>query len=122
MFSAGIHHLVLDQNLLILEKELVIGKRIRNMWEKKMGPLVSYLLSTAKREEIFHQFTEWLKWQPLEDYKHFVGLLHKTGQDSLVEQLTASCRSLLCHVYCCTSLTIMGTNIAKMIIRNKCHH
>ena len=93
--SAGIHHIVLDQNLLTLKKDLLIGKRIGKMWEKKMGPLAPYLISTAKKEEIIHQFTEWLKWQPLNDYKDFVRLLHKTQQDSLAEQLTASCKIML---------------------------
>ena len=65
------------------------------MWEKKMGSLASYILSTAKREEVAYQFTEWLKWRPLEDYKHFISLLHKTKQDSLAEQLTASCKIIM---------------------------
>ena len=81
----------MDQNLVTFRRDLIIGKRIGKLWEKKVGPLASYLLSTARREEIIHQFTEWLKWQPLEDYKHFVRLLNKTKQDSLAEQLTSSC-------------------------------
>ena len=100
--SAGIHHLVLDQNLLTLKKDLLIGKRIGKMWEKKMGTLASYILSTTKREEVTYQFTEWLKWRPLNEYKDFVRLLHKTKQDNLAEQLTASCKIIfilqLCHV------------------------
>ena len=89
---AGIHHLVLDQNLLALKKDLLIGKRIGKMWEQKMGPLASYILSTAKREEVTYQFIEWLKWRPLNDYNYFVALLHKTEQEKLAEHLTTSCK------------------------------
>ena len=89
--SAGIHHIVLDQNLVTLQKDFIIGERIRRLW-KKMNPLEYHIPQTGKREEIIHKFVECLKWRPLKDYEHFVRLLHKTKQKSLAEHLTASCK------------------------------
>ena len=57
-----------------------------------MSPFAPDVLSTASKDEGNQRFTEWLKWQPLEDYNHVIRLLHKTKQDSLAEQLTASCK------------------------------
>ena len=92
MFSAGIHHLVLDQNLVTLRNNLIIGKRIGRLWEKKSSPQAQYVSSTAKRDERVQKFTEWLKWQPLKDYMHFMRLLHETKQKDLAEQMTKSCK------------------------------
>ena len=88
---AGIHHIVLDQNLVTLQKDLIIGERIQRLW-KKMSPLQYHIPQNAQREEIICKFAECLKWCPLRDYKHFVRLLHKTKQTGLAGQLTASCK------------------------------
>ena len=92
--SAGIHHIVLDQNLVTLQKDLIIGERIRRLW-KKMNPLEYHIPQTGKREEINLKFGECLKWRPLRDYEHFLRLLHKTKQTGLAEQLTSSCKYII---------------------------
>ena len=92
IFSAGIHHLVLDQNLVTLRKNLIIGKRIGRLWEKKSSPHAQYVSPTANRDDRVRKFTEWLKWQPLKDYMHFMRLLHETKQKDLAEQMTKSCK------------------------------
>ena len=97
--SAGIHHIVLDQNLVTLQKDLIIGERIRRFW-KKISPLEYHIPQTGVRKEINLEFTECLKWRPLKDYEHFVRLLHKTKQSSLAEHLTASCKVMFILYNC----------------------
>ena len=88
---AGIHHLVLDQNLVTLQKDLIIGERIRRFW-KKISTSQYHIPQTGVRKEINLKFTECLKWCPMKDYEHFVRLLHKTKQSGLAEHLTTSCK------------------------------
>ena len=91
LFSAGIHHLVLEQNLLILRKNLIIGNRIRRLWEKGSSKK-QYASITEKKEDRIQRFSEWLKWRPLEDYRRFIKLLEKTKQEALASALVASCK------------------------------
>ena len=74
-------------------KDLVIGKRISTFWEKACSKM-EYASSGVRKDERIQMFTEWLQWQPLEDYKHFIKLLHKTKQEGLAKQLVASCKTV----------------------------
>ena len=89
--SAGIHHLVLEQNLLILRKSLVISNRIRHLWEKGSSKKQHASL-TEKKEDRIQRFTEWLQWRPLDEYRRFIRLLEKTKQEALASALIASCK------------------------------
>ena len=91
---AGIHHLILDQNLLVLKRDLVMGERIKRFWQKYSSMEVDVLL-TMEREERIQSFIEWLQMQPLKDYKHFIRLLEKTKQERLAAQLAASCEPFI---------------------------
>ena len=94
LFSAGIHHLVLDQNLLLLKRDLVIGDRVKRFWQKYSSKEVDFSL-TLEREERIQSFIEWLQMQPLKEYKHFIRLLEKTNQERLAAQLVASCKPFI---------------------------
>ena len=91
LFSAGIHNIVLEQNLLLLRKNLIIGNRIRRLWEKGSSKKQHASL-TEKKEDRIQRFTEWLQWRPLEDYRRFIRLLEKTKQEGLASALVASCK------------------------------
>ena len=89
--SAGIHHLILDQNLKVLKKLLIpddILSRMLNQENKE------YVLSTDEQEEQIQRFTECLQSCPLKDYKNFYELLYKTMQHPLMAKLSASCKNL----------------------------
>ena len=88
---------MLDQNLVTLQKDLVIGERIRRFW-KKISSLEYHIPQTGKREEINLKFAECLKWRPLRDYEHFLRLLQKTKQTGLAGQLTASCKVMFMNM------------------------
>ena len=90
-FSAGIHHLVLEQKLLFLRKNLIIGNRIRRLWQKGSSKK-QYASLTEKKEDRIQRFSEWLQWRPLEDYRRFIRLLEKTKQEELASDLVASCK------------------------------
>ena len=91
LFSAGIHQLVLEQNRLILRKNLIISNRIRRLWEKGSSKK-QYALVTEKKKDRIQRFTEWLQWRPLDDYRRFLRLLEKTKQQALASALVASCK------------------------------
>ena len=106
LILAGIHHLVLDQNYLVLKRELFIGERMTRFWQKYSSEK-EYIPPTFNKEESILSFTEWLKMQPLKDYKHFVRLLKKTKQERLAAQLDASCKVILTMVTCVSTLKII---------------
>ena len=88
---AGIHYLILDQNRVVLKQNLVIDDRMSRWWQKSCSK-EEYILPTASIDKRNESFTEWLKWKPLKDYKHFISLLKHTEQESLAAQLEASCK------------------------------
>ena len=94
MFSAAIHHLILDQNMLILKRDLVIGERIKKFWQKYSTKEVDFSLM-MEREERIQSFIEWLQMQPLKAYRHLFRLLEKTKQERLAAQLAASCKPFI---------------------------
>ena len=88
---AGIHHLALDQNNLVLRKNLLLEHIMEKML--KEDPVIEQnLLSVKEKEDRIQKFIEWLQWRPLQDYKGFMNLLHTTQQTSLIESLAASCK------------------------------
>ena len=105
LILAGIHHLILDNNYLVLKRELFIGERMTKFW-KKYSSEKDYIPPTFNKEEIILSFTEWLKMQPLKDYKHFIRLLNKTKQERLAAQLDTSCKLILTMVTCVSTLKI----------------
>ena len=94
--SAGIHHLILDQNLRELKKLLLpedILPRMLNQDNKE------YVLSTDRQEEPIQRFAECLQSSPLKDYRNFIELLYKTKQNLLITALVTSCKNLINLVY-----------------------
>ena len=92
MISAGIHHLVLDQNLTVLKRNLIPDEVIRRMLEDSyMEP---FDLSTDNQEERIQRFIECLQECSIENYKYFIKLLHETKQDPLITKLVTSCKTL----------------------------
>ena len=87
--SAGIHHLILDQNRVVIKQDLVIGDRMSRFWQKASSKKE---FATTTRDKKIENFIEWLQMQPLKDYKHFIRLLNKTKQERLAAQLDASCK------------------------------
>ena len=49
-------------------------------------------LLTDRKEEIIQRFIECLQECSIEDYKHFIKLLHETKQDPLITKLITSCK------------------------------
>ena len=92
--SAGIHHLILDQNLNVLKNNLIPDDIISRMLEKDSS-IEQYVLSTDKQEERIQRFIECLQNSSLEDYKTFIDLLYKTKQELLITKLVASCKCLI---------------------------
>ena len=90
--SAGIHHLILDQNLTVL-KELLIPEGIFSKMLNQDN--IEYVLSTDKQEEQIQRFAECLQSCPLKDYRNFIELLYKTKQDPLIAALVTSCKNLI---------------------------
>ena len=106
LILAGIHHLILDQNYLVLKRELFIGQRMTRFWQKYSSEK-EYIPPTStnvKKEESIPRFTEWLKMQPLKDYKHFIRLLNKTKQERLAAQLDTSCKLIFTMNTCVSTI------------------
>ena len=91
LISAGIHHLVLDQNHLVLRKDLKLEGIMDGMF-KENSDIKQNVLSVEKREERMQKFIEWLQWCPRQDYRAFINLLEATQQISLADSLAASCK------------------------------
>ena len=93
MISAGIHHLVLDQNLTVLKKNLIPDEVIRRMLED--SSMEQFDLLADNQEERIQRFIECLQECSIEDYKYFIKLLYKTKQEPLITKLVTSCKTLL---------------------------
>ena len=91
---AGIHHLALDQNHLVLRKDLILEHIMEKML-KEDPDMEQYLSSVEEKEDRIQKFIEWLQWRPLHDYKEFINLLDTTQQTSLMESLAASCKFMI---------------------------
>ena len=91
MISAGIHHLVLNQNRSVLRKDLKLESLMDGMFKEKYD-IKQNVLSVEKREEQIQKFIDWLQWRPLQDYREFVNLLEDTQQISLADSVAASCK------------------------------
>ena len=91
MISAAIHHLVLDQNLTVLKKNLIPDEVIRRMLEERS--MEQFELLTEKQEEKIQRFIECLQECSVEDYKYFIKLLYETKQDPLITKLITSCNT-----------------------------
>ena len=94
--SAGVHHLILDQNLVVLKNNLKLDNILTAMLEKD-SCMEQYVLSTENQEERIQRFIECLQHSPLEDYKTFLMLLYKTNQQILITKLVTSCKNLFCE-------------------------
>ena len=90
MISAGIHHLVLDQNLAVLKKNLIPDEVIRRMLEETS--MEQFDLLTDKQEERIQRFIECLQESSIEDYKFCIKLLYETKQETLITKLVTSCK------------------------------
>ena len=96
LISAGIHHIVLDQNLVSLTSNLIPDEIISRMLQKDSS-WEKYVMSAEKEEDRIQRFTECLQNSSLEDYKYFIKLLYETKQELLITKLVTSCKiSLLC--------------------------
>ena len=96
LILAGIHHLALDQNHLVLRKDLILEHIMEKML-KEDPDMEQNLSSVEKKEDRIQKFIEWLQWRPLQDYKEFLNLLDTTQQTSLMECLAASCKFKICN-------------------------
>ena len=88
---AGIHHLVLDQNLTVLKKNLIPDEVIKRMLEETS--MEQFDLFTDKQEERIQRFIECLQESSIEDYKYFIKLLYETKQEPLITKLVTSCKT-----------------------------
>ena len=91
LLLAGIHHLVLDQNLTVLKKNLIPDEVIRRMLEETS--MEHFDLLTDKQEERIQRFIECLQESSVEDYKYFIKLLYETKQEPLITKLVTSCKT-----------------------------
>ena len=92
LISAGIHHLILDQNLRVLKKLLLPDDILSRMLNQEN---MEYVSSTDEQEEQIQRFTKCLQSCPLNDYRNFIELLYKTKQDLLITALVTSCKNLI---------------------------
>ena len=88
---AEIHHLVLDQNLTVLKKNLKPDEVIIRMLEETS--MEQFDLLTDKQEEKIQRFIECLQESSIENYKYFIKLLYKTGQEALITKMITSCKT-----------------------------
>ena len=96
--SAGIHHVILDQNLTVLKQNLIHDEVVEKMLENDSS-MMEYVFSTKKQEEQIQRFIECLQNSSLKDYDNFIKLLYITKQQPLITKLVSSCKIILALLY-----------------------
>ena len=104
MIVAGIHHLVLDQNLRVLKHNLMPDEVIKRML--KEISMEQFDLLTDRQEERIQRFIECLQQSSVENYKYFMKLLYETKQEPLITKLVTSCK-----ISCINTVNIMFEKI-----------
>ena len=87
--SAGLHYLVLDQNLITLKEHLKLELVLDRMF--KDTSVEEFIMSVDDKEQRVERFTEWLQSQPPKQCHKFVEILYKTDQSQVAVQLMKSC-------------------------------
>ena len=89
--SAGLHYLVLDQNLIALKQHLNLEPVLGRMLEDTS--VEQDIISVDDKEERIQRFTEWLQTQIPGIYNKFIEALYRTDQSPVAVQLLKSCKS-----------------------------